>query len=107
MTAGQVTIHGHSGRSLRGIKIITGTVVLDGDNPTPIDLSAYGAQCLGGIVSIRSVDALGDGTTAVTCSASGATLNVYGWTTADGADPTMVASAIDTTVVDFVATVRA
>jgi hypothetical protein len=107
MAAGDVSIHGDSGRSIRGIRIVTGTVVLDGGNPTPIDLSAYGVQCLGGVVSIQGSAALADDPNAVTCLASGATLNVYAWKNTSGTDPTQVASTDNARVVDFVATMRA
>jgi|SRR5581483_4523265 len=106
MAAGDVSIHGDSGRSIRGIRIVTGTVQLDGGNPTPINLSAYGVQCLGGVVSIRNASAPGDDPVVVTCNPSSATLNVYAWKT-DGTDPTLVASTDNAVVVDFVATMRA
>jgi hypothetical protein len=103
-TAGQVTIHGHSGRSLRGVKIITGTVQLSGGTETPIPLASYCTAVLTGIVSIRSTEAHND-PVAVTCSPSGTTLNVYAWK--DDSDPTMAASDNDTFVVDFFVTVKA
>ena len=104
MAAGDVTITGDSKRSIRGARLVFGTVVLDGSNPTPIALAPFGRSCKGGVVSIRSTAALGDDPVAVTCNPSGSTLNVYAWKNTGGTDPTLIASTNNTVLVDFVAT---
>jgi hypothetical protein len=107
MAAGTVTIFGDSGRAFRGIKIVTGQIVLDGAGGSPIDLSAFGAQCLGGVCSISGSAALGDDPNSISSSPSGATLNVYPFKNVSGTDPTQTASSNNTRVIDFVATMRA
>lgn len=103
MAAGDVVIHSSSGRSLRGVRVVTGVVTLDGSNPTPVALASYMATCLGGVVSIQGSATPGDDPNSVTCAASGSTLNVYAWKNTSGTDPTMVASTDNARLVNFVA----
>ena len=104
MAAGDVTINGRSGRSIRGIEVVSGTVVLDGSNPTPI---AFSKPVLGGIVSFRAAAALALDPSSVSCSPSGNTLNVYAWKVTGQGDTTSIASTNNTAVVDFVAILKA
>lgn len=101
-----VVYNGNSGRAFRGFKLVFGTVVLDGSNPSTIPLAQFGNSCLGGVVSIQGSVALGDDPNAVTCLASGTGLDVYGWKNTSGTDPTQVASTDNARVVDFVAFVK-
>lgn len=103
MAAGDVVIHGHSGRSHRGVRLVWGQVTLDGGNPTPIDLAPYMSVCLGGAVSIQGSTAPGDDPSLVTCAASGDDLNVYAWKNTGGTDPTLVASTDNARIVNFIA----
>lgn len=101
MAAGDVTIQFDSRRSIRGYRRISGTVVLDGGNPTPVALASYVREVKGGNVSIQGTAAPGDDPMAVTCAASGTTLNVYAWKSADGTDPTLVASTDNARIIHF------
>lgn len=106
MAAGDVTIAAVSGRAIRGYRIVTGKVVLDGTNPTPVALAAYMKQCLGGVVSIEGSAAPGDDPNLVTClpdASTLSTLNVYAWKNTSGTDPTQVASTDNARVISFVA----
>lgn len=103
MAAGDVTIKSDSGRAIRGFRHVTGTVVLDGGNPTPIALAAYFRECLGGVVSFRSTAALALDPSMVTCNPSGTTLNVYAWKVTGSGDATLIASTNAAVVVDFIA----
>ena len=110
--AGVVTINGDSGRTIRGLRIITGSVQLGGTNPTVVDLSAHGVAILGAVVSIRSAVALADDPTSVSCSPDASvptTLNVYAGandTVTGTTDPTQVDSTNDAAIIDFIAVMK-
>ena len=103
MAAGDVVILGSSGRGFRGKRMVWGNVTLDGANATPVALAAYMSSCTGGVVSIQGSATPGDDPSAVTCLASGTTLNVYAWTNTSGTDPTLVASTDNARLIDFIA----
>ena len=104
MAAGDVTIHHQSGRSLRGWRVITGTVQLDGSNPTPVALASYMKTLKGAQVSLISSAAPADDPSWLSYDITApATLDVYAWKNTGGTDPTLVASTNNTFVVSFVA----
>lgn len=103
MAAGDVTIHGSSGRGMRGVRMVWGKVQLDGSNPTPVALSAYMTTCLGGHATLLSTSAPGDDPSWLSVGVSGATLNIYAWKNTGGTDPTLVASTNNTFEVEFLA----
>lgn len=102
MAAGDVVILGRSNRSIRGLRLVFGTVQLDGGNPTPINLAGELSQVLGGMASLSGTGT--PGTTAggiaglFVCEASGTTLNVRAFS---GATPTAITNNTD--VVAFMA----
>lgn len=105
MAAGDVVV-GASALGWHGFMdkgVIGGTVILDGGNPTPIDLSAYFTAVLAAVVSLEGSVALGDDPNAVTSAISGATVNVYAWKNVSGSDPTQVASTDNARLVNFIA----
>ena len=103
MAAGDVTIHSVSRRAIRGERVVTGTVQLDGTNPTPVALASYMAECKGGVVSIEGTATPGLDPTTVTSAVSGTTLNVYAWKPTASGDATLIASTNNERVVHFVA----
>lgn len=104
MAAGDVAITHDTKRSLgHQLRQIGGTVVLDGSNPTPIDLSSYLRQVLGAVVSIEGSSAPGDDPNAVSSAVSGTTVNVYAWKNTSGTDPTFVASTNNSRLVNWFA----
>ena len=103
MAAGDVTIRGDTGRAIRGKRIVYGSVQLDGSNPTPVNLAAYGSAVESAQVSLRQSTAPGDDPSWVSFDVSGAVLNVYAWKNTGGTDPTLVASTNNAAVIDFVA----
>ena len=103
MAAGDVIIHNQSGRSLRGWRIVTGTVTLDGTNPTPVALGAYMKSVQGAHVSLNTSSAPGDDPSWLSYDVSGSTLNVYAWKNTGGTDPTLVASTNNAAIVGFMA----
>ena len=71
-------------------KIVSGTAVLDGSNPTPI---ATGLTRVTGVaLTLGGSSAPGDNTSVLTYAISGGTVNVYAWKNTGGTDPTLVAS---------------
>lgn len=110
MAAGDVTIDGNSGRSLgRNLILICGTVTLDGANPTPVNLDGLCDSVLMATVSFERTTAPGADPVLVTCSPSGATLNVYAWkatTAGAGGNADLVASTNNAVEVAFVALCR-
>jgi hypothetical protein len=109
MAAGDVVItqdvqvgKGGAGR----VRLIFGTVTLDGGNPTPIDLSAYLQLLYGAVVSIEGSAATGADPNQVSSAISGATVNVYAWKVTTGGaagNPTEIASTDNARLVNFIA----
>lgn len=88
------------------MRMLWGTVTLDGGNPTPIALANYLASIDAAVVSMEGSVAPGDDPTSVTSAISGTTVNVYAWkhTTGGAAgNPTVIASTENTRLVNFFA----
>lgn len=105
MAAGDVVI-GSTTLGWHGLMnqgIVSGTVTLDGSNPTPIALSAYFSAVLGAVVSMDGSVAPGDDPSLITHAISGTTVNVYAWKNTSGTDPTLVASTDNARLVHFIA----
>lgn len=105
MAAGDVTIGGSylDWHGFLGKGVVAGTVVLDGSNPTPIDLSAYFTSIEAAVVSMDGSVAPADDPSLITHTISGATVNVYAWKNTGGTDPTLVASTDNARRVHFIA----
>ena len=105
MAAGDVTITGDA-LLPNGLRMMTGTVVLDGGNPTPITLTNYLSSVLFGMVTMDGSAATGADPNYVTSNVSGTTLNVYAWKVTTGGaagNPTMIASTDNARLVDWFA----
>lgn len=81
--------------------IKSGTVTLDGSNPTPVTTGL--TTVVTGLVSMKSTATPGDDPVYFTVDYSGGTLNVYAWKNTTGTDPTLVASTNNTVTIDWVA----
>lgn len=103
MAAGDVTITFDSGRAIRGKRMLGGTVVLDGANPTPVALAGYLRSVTGGVVQMEGSAAPADDPSYITSAVSGTTLNVYAWKNTSGTDPTLVASTDNARLVNWTA----
>ncbi len=86
-----------------GLRIMGGTVVLDGGNPTDIDLAAYMSSILAGVTNMSGSVAPGDDPSLITQTSSTTVLNIYAWKNTTGTDPTLVASTDNARVVDWLA----
>lgn len=103
MAAGDVVI-AMDYRTPAGYRLMAGTVVLDGSNPTPVDLSAYMSSVTFGICQMDGSVAPGDDPSYITSNAAAASvLNVYAWKNTSGTDPTLVASTDNARLVDWFA----
>ena len=88
------------------MRLIFGTVTLDGGNPTPIALANYLAAVDAAVVSMEGSVAPGDDPTSVTSAISGTTVNVYAWKHTTGGvagNPTVIASTENTRLVNWFA----
>ena len=88
------------------VRMLWGTVTLDGGNPTPVTLTNYLTAVDAATVSLEGSVAPGDDPTSVTSAVSGTTLNVYAWkhTTGGAAgNPTLIASTENTRLVNWFA----
>ncbi len=86
-----------------GLRLVVGTVTLDGSNPTPVALAGYLEAVSVGVATLEGASALGDDPNQVTTAVSGQTLNVYAWKNVSGTDPTYVASTDNSRLVNFMA----
>lgn len=85
------------------LKIVAGTITLDGGNPTPIDLSKFfKTGIVAAVANYADATTPADDHSIVTCAISGRTVNLYAWKHA-AADPTLEASTSSTAVVNYVA----
>ncbi len=106
MAAGDVVIARDVKFDRHGLRLIVGTVVLDGGNPTPIELSGYLASVDMAVVSMDGSVAPGADPTLVTSSVSGTVVNVYAWkatTSGAGGNADLIASTNNTRLVSFFA----
>lgn len=81
--------------------IASGTVTLDGSNPTPVTTGL--TTITAASVSLVSNAAPGDDPSWLSYDVSGGTLNVYAWKNTGGTDPTLVASTNNTAVIGWIA----
>ena len=91
---------------VQGIRLLFGTVSLDGSNPTPIDLSPYVSSVLSGVATIQGSTATGADPNQVSCVVNGATLDIYAWKVTTGGasgNPTEVASTDSARLIHFFA----
>ena len=103
MAAGDVTIVRDVAFDRHGLRLIVGTVVLDGGNPTPIELSGYLASVDMAVVSIEGSAAPAADPSAVTSSVTGTLVNVYAWKITGVGDATLIASTNNARLVSFFA----
>jgi hypothetical protein len=104
MAAGDVVVTGEATLP-NGLRLIMGTVVLDGANPTPVLLSAYVATILWGLATMDGSVAPGADPNEITSNVSGTTLNVYAWKVTTGGaagNPTPVASSDNARLVNWI-----
>lgn len=86
-----------------GLRMVYGTVTLDGSNPTNVDLSAYLSGAMFALAAMDGTGAPGDDPNYVTQNVSGTTLNIYAWKNTNSTDPTYVASTDSSRVIGFFA----
>jgi hypothetical protein len=109
MAAGDIVITADvllGDRKPTALRLIAGTVTLDGGNPTPIALSGYMTAVLTAVVCIEGSAATGADPNQVSCAVSGTTINVYAWKVTTGGaagNPTEVASANNSRLINFIA----
>lgn len=105
MAAGDVkiTLDTKRGIGVDQIRVLGGTVQLDGGNPTPIALANYLREVKGAVVSMEGSGAPGDDPSMLSSAISGTTVNVYAWKNTGGTDPTLVASTDNTRLVNWLA----
>lgn len=105
MAAGDVVITGDAVLP-NGLRLLTGTVTLDGGNPTPVTLTNYVSAVLFGMATMDGSVAPGADPNYITSNATGTTLNVYAWKVTTGGaagNPTIVASADNARLADWFA----
>jgi hypothetical protein len=79
-----------------GYKIARGETALDGANPTPVTTGL--TTIVAAVCTLKGTAAPGLGTSVVTYSTTGGTLNLYGWKVTGAGDATLIASAGTETV---------
>jgi len=103
-SGGTLAVAAASGLTIGGVSntgaIKSGTVTLDGSNPTPVTTGLTTVTT--GLACIKSTTAPGDDPIVITTGYSGGTLNIYAWKT-DGTDPTLVASTNNAATIEWIA----
>lgn len=87
-----------------GLRLLTGTVTLDGGNPTPVQLSSYISAVQVGQATIQGSTATGADPNQVSAVANGTALDVYAWKVTTGGaagNPTEVASTDNARLVNW------
>ena len=102
MAAGDVAITGDAVLP-NGLRMLTGTVVADGSNPTPVTLTNYLSSVLFGMVNMDGTAAPGVDPNLVTSNVSGTTLNVYVWKVNASGNANFIASTDNARLVDWFA----
>ena len=101
MAAGDVTISGDI--VIGSHRLMVGTVVLDGGNPTPVTLTNYFEALLFGMATMDGSVAPGDDPNYVTSNVAAKVINVYAWKNTTGTDPTQIASTDNARLIDWFA----
>lgn len=86
-----------------GVKMVGGTIALDGTNPTPVTTGL--TTVLAAVVALEGAVTPGVGTSVLTVDPSGyatGVLNIYAWKVTSNANPTLIAST-GTETVDWLA----
>jgi hypothetical protein len=78
----------------------SGTVTLDGTNPTPVTTGL--TTITTAVATIKQSTTPGDDPVCITVDYSGGDLNIYAWKN-NGTDPTLVASTNSTATIDWIA----
>ncbi len=86
-----------------GLRLVTGTVTLDGSNPTPVSLIGYMESVSNGVATLEGSAALADDPNQITVAVSGATLNIYAWKNTSTSNPTYAASTNNARLVHWFA----
>lgn len=110
MAAGDVTVRGDfvlGDKSKGAPRLVFGTVVLDGSNPTAVDLSGYLSNItespIHAVCDMEGSSAPGVDPNFTTSAVSGATVNVYAWKVDSKDNATFVASTDNSRVVNWIA----
>ena len=106
MAAGDVVVVRDVMFDRHGLRLLVGTLTLDGANPTPIALSGYLDAVDAAVVSMEGSVAPADDPVVISSAVSGTTVNVYAWkhTTGGAAgNPTLIASTDNARLVNWFA----
>lgn len=104
-SGGLISVAATSGFKIGGVAatgvVKSGTVTLDGTNPTPVTTGL--TTVASAVACIKTATAPGDDPNLVTVDYSGGTLNIYAWKNTGGTDPTLVASTDSSATIDWIA----
>ena len=103
MAAGDVVISRDVPIDRHGLRLIVGTVTLDGGNPTPIQLSGLVRSLDMAVVSMDGTAAPAADPSAVTSVINGTAIDVYAWKITGVGDATLIASTNNARLVSFMA----
>src|SRR3990167_7397423 len=109
MAAGDVTITADQtfGRGFKGdLRMIMGTVVLDGENPTPVLLTNYLSAIFAAQATMSGSAATDADPNQITALINGTSLDIYAWKVTTGGaagNPTEIASTDNTRVINWLA----
>ena len=105
MAAGDVTING-SVLIEKTLMLVWGSVILDGSNPTPVQLSGYMSAVSMGVANIQGTVATGADPNQITTALNGTALDINAWKVTTGGaagNPTEIASTDNARVVNWMA----
>lgn len=104
-SGGVIAVDAISGLTVGGVAatgvVKSGTVTLDGTNPTPVTTGL--TTVTSAVACIKTATAPGDDPNLVTVDYSDGTLNIYAWKNTGGTDPTLVASTNSSATIDWIA----
>ena len=89
---------------LQGIRMLAGTVTLDGSNPTSVDVSAFVSSILMAQATMSGSGATGADPNQITALINGTSLDIYAWKVTTGGaagNPTEVASTDNARVINY------